>query len=123
MKFINTSAVIAILLFQTAAANAVTVYQQPLFWNRNGKDVGSSFTSSSDGPPTDFRTYDNFTLGSDATINKVTWYGIYLDSLTLEDRPSDTTDWVVRFAGARYIERTADYVLAAVVESADKAGQ
>jgi hypothetical protein len=79
-------------------AGAAIVYQQPTFWAGNGTNVGTGWTSHSDATVTGFRTFDDFSLASDATINEVSWWGIYLNDADLTDAPANTADWFIRFS-------------------------
>lgn len=78
------------------SAEATIVYAQPPVWSGDGTDVGHTYTSQTDPGLNGFRALDDFTLASDAIINEVVWWGVYLDA-NLQDGSPNTTTWLVRF--------------------------
>jgi hypothetical protein len=96
---LNSALAFAVALVAVAlapASNATIVYLQPTLWAGNGTDVGSSWTSHTDPSITGFRTNDDFSVGSAATIDEVTWWGIYIHT-DLTNASPNTTDWSIRF--------------------------
>ncbi|HEY3741670.1 MAG TPA: hypothetical protein VGL53_17585, partial [Bryobacteraceae bacterium] len=57
--------------------NADVLYQQPSVWNGDGSQTGSGWTDELDSTSTGYQTFDNFVLGQSATINQVSWIGLY----------------------------------------------
>lgn len=92
------AACIGLISFPVAAG---PVYEQPPLWSGAGASVGQGATSQVDASLTGFRSYDDFSLSSDATIDAVRWWGIYLnfDPASNELTPGvpNTTEWIIRF--------------------------
>jgi hypothetical protein len=78
------------------AASATIVYSQLPVWSVPDSSVGHTWASQTDASLTGFRALDNFTLASDATINEVEWWGVYLTSDLVNGAPN-SDDWIVRF--------------------------
>lgn len=79
-----------------ATAGAATVYTQPPLWTQ-GNSIGNVQTSQVDSTTTGFEAFENFTLGANATIRSVSWYGVYLTG-TLTNGAPNTTSWDLSFS-------------------------
>lgn len=78
------------------AAQAALVYEQtPL----TAPNVGSVWTSHFEPGFGGWRTMDDFQLGQDAALGRVTWRGVYLDSANgaLVNGVPNTANWTVSF--------------------------
>ena len=81
------------LLAAADAAVAGTVYSQP-----GTTACDPSCWTSHYGAGSGFRAYDNFTLGTAATVTSVTWQGIYIPTPAQPTAPGpDTTTWTIGF--------------------------
>ncbi len=87
-----------LLVTAGAAQSASIVYSQPLVWNGNGTDVGSSWTSQVDSSVSGFRAWDNFAVSSAASVSAAVWYGLYLNNANLQNAAPNTANWVLRLA-------------------------
>ena len=97
LKYALAFAAALVSLALAPSGNGSIVYLQPTLWTGTGTDVGNSLTSHSENPPnTGFRTLDDFSLGSAATIDEVIWWGIYIHT-DLTNASPNTTDWSIRF--------------------------
>jgi hypothetical protein len=76
---------------------AATIFQQPPLWFGDGAGVGSAWTSQADAAQNGYRTFDNFSLSSRASINQASWLGMYVDSATLSNATPNTSTWVIEF--------------------------
>lgn len=88
--------VLCLLLLTGRATSASPIYAQPSVWTSDGTSVGASWTSQSDAGVNGFRAFDNFSLGSAATINQATWRGIYLNQSDSTDGVPNTLTWSLR---------------------------
>ena len=95
MKF--STALAGFLLVAVQAVNADVVYQQPSVWTA-GSNVGVAWTSQINSAGSGFRTYDNFQLGSAATVVHASWRGTYLNGDLTGGAPNTST-WSIGFYG------------------------
>lgn len=74
-------------------AMAAPVYEQkPIA----GSNVGYTWTSQFNSASSGWQTHDNFTLGADASISRVTWRGVYLAAGGTDGAPN-TSNWTIEF--------------------------
>jgi hypothetical protein len=90
VRLVTTVAALAV----AAVAHADVLYNQP-----GGVGDGHVWTSSRDQFGLGFRTYDNFTLASAATVRSVEWQGFYFDFINGANNPvnPDTVSWTIGF--------------------------
>ena len=62
----------------------------------DGSNVGSSWSSQFASGKGGFRAFDGFTLGSTASINQSSWWGIYFNTSLANETPN-TTQWNIGF--------------------------
>lgn len=87
MKFVS-ALVFACLVTVAPATEAAVLYSQPMVWAGDGTPTGAMYTiefSATD--DYGFRTFDDFTLASDALVTSVTWYGATIDAWTPASNP------------------------------------
>ena len=85
--------VLPVLLAMSGLASGATVYTQP-----GTTACTPSCWTSHLAPGGGFRAFDDFTLGTAATITSVMWQGIYLPQASSPTAPSpDTTTWTIGF--------------------------
>lgn len=89
--------ILGLALAWIGQVSASIVYSQSTLWAGAGTDVGITWASQSDSGVNGFRTHDNFSLDTAATINEATWFGIYVNAADLTDAAPNTTDWIIRF--------------------------
>ena len=82
--------------FCVQAMSTAAIYQQPPVWSGNGANVGFSSTSHVGSTLSGYNAFDNFTLGSAAVVNQVSWYGIYLSQANTDGAPN-TEHWNINF--------------------------
>jgi len=89
------SALTIVVLAVPAAADPI-VYDQPA----QSPVVSTRASQNQGGGPTEFQTWDNFTLALDASITGVTWQGSYFNTIAPNPTippPANATGFVVQF--------------------------